>query len=117
MYLTLLDQLMRRQPRMWPAAGPALTPVWEEDAHSLTVRFRTTGLDPRSVQVQVSEYGLSVSGHRTHEERLEGPGFFRYSAAAGAVARSFPLPCRVVPGATKLQWRSPDELEVRLIKA
>lgn len=116
MYLSLLD-LMRRQRELFRADISPLTPWWEEDAHSLTVRFRTTGLDPKSIQVQVGEAGLAVSGHRTREERLEGPGFFRFSATAGAVARSFPLPCRVVPGATTLTWRSPDELEVRLTKA
>lgn len=116
MYLSLFD-LMRRQRQLMRAEVPPLTPWWEEDDHSLTVRFRTTGLDPQSVQVQVSEFALAISGHRTREERLEGPGFFRFSATAGAVARSFPLPCRVVPGAATMAWRSPDELEVRLTKA
>jgi len=106
---------MRRQ--LLRAEASPLIPLWEEDAHSLAVRFRTTGLDPQSIQVQVSEFALAISGHRTREERVEGPGFFRFSATAGAVARTFPLPCRVAPGSATMSWRSPDELEVRLRKA
>jgi len=116
MYRSLLD-LVLRQPRPVQEDWPRLTPQWEEDAHSLTLRFRTAGLDPRSIRVQVGPTAVSVSGHRTHAERVQAEGYFRASSSLSAVQRTFGLPCVVVPGTAAMRWRADDELEVRLQKA
>ncbi|MFO7274450.1 MAG: Hsp20/alpha crystallin family protein [Bacillota bacterium] len=112
MYRALLD-LMRGPARELPPVGPQ----WEEDAHSITLRFCTAGLDPASVRVQVGPTTVSVSGHRTHAERVEAPGYFRASSSLSALQRTFRLPCPVVPGTAAVRWRGPDQLEVRLQKA
>jgi len=116
MYRSVLDLMLRRP---WPAEEdwPRLTPQWEEDAHAITLRFRTTGLDPRSIRVQVAPTAVSFAGHRIHTERVEAEGYFRASSSLRAVHRTFPLPCVVVPGAASMRWRAQDELEVRLLKA
>ncbi|WP_043714037.1 Hsp20/alpha crystallin family protein [Symbiobacterium thermophilum] len=116
MYRSLLD-LMLSPP--WPAPddGSQLTPQWGEDERFLTLRFRTAGLDPKSIRVEVGPTAVSVSGYRTHEERVEARGYFRASSSMSAVRRTFGLPCLVVPGAASVRWRSDDELEVRLQKA
>ena len=116
MYRSLLD-LMLRQP--WPALDDSLqlTPQWEEDPRSLTLRLRTTGLDPGSIQVYVGPTAVAVAGHQTRTERVEAEGYFHASSSLRAVRRTFPLPRAVVPGAASMRWRAQDELEVRLQKA
>ena len=116
MYRSLLD-LMRSPPWPAPEAGPRLAPRWEEDARFLTLRFRTDGLDPRSIRVEVGPTAVAVSGCRTHTEQVEAAGYFRASSALSAVHRTFGLPCVVVPATAAMRWRADDELEVRLQKA
>lgn len=122
MFLSLLD-LMRRQTGLapefltgLPAAAPGSTPWLEEDL-DLVLRVPLPGIDPTSVQVQVSESLLSLAGQRTHEERMEGPNFYRSSAAFGAFARTLPLPARVIPRESRAAWLDGEVLEIRLRKA
>lgn len=116
MFLSLLD-LMRQRGGLPVGEAPALQPHWDEDAAHLILRFRMPGIDPKSVHVQVTESSISVAGSRSHEERVEADGYYRYSSAVGAVARSFRLPVRVVPRLSRVLWTGADELEVRLTKA
>lgn len=130
MFLSLLD-LMRQQTG-WPLPeSAALVPragvtggyprydqaPWDDEGADLVWRLPLTGIDPRSVQVQVSETSLSLAGHRTHEERVEGEGFVRSSASYGAFARTLPLPVRVLPRESKATWTAGEVLEIRLRKA
>lgn len=120
MFLSLLD-LMRHQ-HGWPLPERAALPVppqaqWAEEGADLVLRLPLKGIDPRSVQVQLTETSLILAGHRTQEEQVEGEGFYRASASYGAFARTLPLPGRVLPRESKATWLAGEVLEIRLRKA
>ena len=130
MFLSLLD-LMRHQ-HGWPfpelaaqpplhRALPALPALeqtqWAEEGADLVLRLPLKGIDPRSVQVQLTETSLTLAGHRTQEEVVEGEGFYRASASYGTFARTLPLPARVIPRQSKATWLQGEVLEIRLRKA
>ncbi|MFZ5815132.1 MAG: Hsp20/alpha crystallin family protein [Bacillota bacterium] len=118
MFLSLLD-LMRWQtgrPLREMALPAGVEPEWREEGAHLVLRVPLEGIDPSSVQIQVSESSLSLAGCRTREERLEGPGWYRSSASYGAFARTWPLPARVRPRESQATWQG-AVLEIRLRKA
>jgi HSP20 family molecular chaperone IbpA len=118
MFLSLRDLI--GQQTGWPlpeTAMDTLEPALVDAGPELLLRLPLTEIDPRSVQVQVSETSLQVAGHRSREETVEGPGFFRSSTAFGAFARSWPLPVRVIPRECRAAWAGGGLLEVRLRKA
>lgn len=117
MYLSLLD-LMRRQTGRFALEPTALPELhWREEGGELILRVALHGIDPRSLQVQVSESAIALAGHRSEEERVEGPDFYRASASFGLFSRTLPLPARVIPRESRLTWRESDVLEIRLRKA
>jgi len=117
MFLSLLD-LLQQQGGWPPLPSPSLpAPEWREEGGALVLRLHLPGIDPRSVQVQVAESRLTLAGQQTHEERVEGQNFRRYSASYGAISRSVGLPARVVPRETRTAWLPGEILEIRLRKA
>ncbi len=117
MYLSLLDLMRQRSGWLLPDLPVLTAPNWAEEGADLLLRLPLPGLDPQSVELQVTESMLTVTGHRTHEERVEGQDFYRASASYGAVTRSFRLPVRVIPRETRVIWQAGDLLEIRLRKA
>lgn len=126
MFLSLLD-LMRQQAG-WPLSAPvAPAPLdrvfapaqtdWIDEGAHLVLRVPLAGMDPKSVQVHLTESSLTLAGHRTHEEQVEGAGFFRASASYGSFARTLPLPVRVIPRQSTATWLDGEVLEIRLHKA
>lgn len=117
MMLSLLDLLRAQGARLLPDSAMPAWPDWAEEGEDLVLRLPLPEIDPRSLQVQVSETGLSLAGHRTREERVTGQGFYHASASYGAFARTLPLPVRVVPRESQAIWREDGLLEIRLRKA
>lgn len=125
MFLSLLDLMSHQEGWSRPAhLDKGLTglpfpaqPEWTDEGRDLILRAQLPGINPRSVQIQVTETSLSLAGYRTHEERVEGEGFYRASAAYGGFARTFPLSVPIVPRQSRAAWREGEVLEIRLRKA
>lgn len=117
MMLSLFDLVRQQGARLMPDSFMPPLPDWEEEGADLVLRLPLEGIDPRSVQVQIAETGLSLAGHRTYEERIESPGRNHISASYGAFARTVPLPARVLPRESRALWRGNGLLEIRLRKA
>jgi HSP20 family molecular chaperone IbpA len=116
MFLSLLD-LMRQAGQLLPSAT-AVSPAFELHDGGDTLRLRAVlpGIDPKSVQIQVSETSLAIGGHATLEERTEGPDFYRMQAAVRQVYRELALPARVDPHRSTAQWETDDVLVLHLPK-
>lgn len=117
MFLSLLDLL--RQQGGWLGHEPIATgePEVTEQGNGLLIRVNLPGVDPKSVQVQVTESSLTYGGYRTQEERVEADGYYHRSSSWGAFARTLALPERVVPHFTQALWLDDEVLEIRLVRA
>lgn len=116
MLLSLLD-LMRQAGQLMPAA-PEVSPAFafSDGGDTLHLRVSLPGIDPKSVQIQVSETSLAIGGHATLEERTEGPDFFRVQAAVRQFYREAALPVRVDPHRSTAQWESEGVLVLLMPK-
>lgn len=118
MFLSLLD-LLRQEVGRLPELATERAPLMEiadQGAH-LLLRANLTGIDRKTVQVQLRETGLTIGGARTMEERTEGPDFYRFQSAVSRFYREMPLPCRIKPGHATARWESDGTLLVTLPKA
>jgi HSP20 family protein len=116
MWLSLLD-LMRQTGAALPEL-PAVSPEfqWHDDGSHLRLRAHLSGVDPKSVQVQVRENSLAIGGRATLEERTEGPNFARMQAAVSQFYREVQLPARVDPHRAKARWEEDGALVVLMPK-
>ena len=98
---TLRDQVNRlfddvAQPRPEGAAATNNSRLWaplvdvSENENEVTVRLDLPGIDPGSVDVQLSGDTLSVRGERRFERR-EGEGYLHLERPYGTFQRSFNL--------------------------
>lgn len=117
MMLSLLDLLRQQGGRLMADRAMEPWPDWVEEGAELVLRLSLPGIDRRSVQIQVSETGFSLSGHRSQQQELERPGYYQSSASYGSFVRTLPLPVRVVPRQSRAIWRQNGLLEIRLRKA
>lgn len=115
MFLSLLDLLRHSGAMLSGAPGPAVS-VSENGGH-VVVRAALPGIDPKSVQIQLREQWMALSGQNTMEERTEGPDFYRYAASIGHFYREVPLPCKVDPHRAVAAWEPDSQLVVTIPKA
>lgn len=109
MFLSLLD-LVRRSGGLSQARLAAPAVEIQDQGGALCCRARLEGVDPRSVQVQVRENSLALSGYGTMEERTEGPNFVRTQSAISSFYREIPLPVAVDPHRSAVQWQADGHL-------
>lgn len=117
MMLSLFDLMRQQAGRFLPDAALPPWPEWVEEGPDLVLRVQLPSIDPRSVQVQVTETSIGLAGYRTREERTEAQGLYQVSASYGGFARTLPLPSRVIPRESRAAWRENGLLEIRLRKA
>jgi HSP20 family molecular chaperone IbpA len=118
MFLSLLDLLRQTQGLMVSQAVPAMDPdvAMTDQGDHLLVRVPLAGIDPRSVQVQLTETSLAIAGHRTEEKRTEGPDFFQLQSAVSSFCRQLPLPVPVLPRQAAARWEGDQHLLLLLPK-
>jgi HSP20 family protein len=87
-------------------AAQTFAPQFEvkETQDKFVVRADLPGVDEKDLDVSIHNGVLSVSGHRTAEERKEGESFYVYERQYGSFSRSFALP----------ETADPEKIEARL---
>ncbi|HYF95960.1 MAG TPA: Hsp20 family protein [Symbiobacteriaceae bacterium] len=117
MFLSLLD-LLRQQSGRELLSNAEAAPAFElsDQGDVLLLRASLRGIDPKSVQVQVTESGIAIGGRRTVEERTEGPDQFRYLSAVSQFYRELRLPSRVNPHRATARWEEDSSLLLALPK-
>lgn len=115
MFLSLLDLLRQQGGATFSEPAPAMS--LEDQSGALMLRAALRGYDPKSVQVQLTESSVAISGRRTVEERTEGPQSYRYEMAVSRFYRELPLPCRINPRGAAARWEVEDMLVLHLPKA
>lgn len=116
MFLSLRDLLSQAGDLLNRAPGTAPPIDFTDTGDTLLCRLQLPGIDPQSVQVQVSETSLAIAGQASMEEKTESLNFFRYQAAMGSIYREVGLPARVDPHRSTTDWQSDGSLVITLPK-
>jgi len=88
-FFDLLDEKNRGTPQTW---SPALEMI-EHNGH-LVVRFDLPGIDPESVDLQLTGDRLTLSGERQFEVRKD-VNYLQREQVYGKFSRTLQLPCDV----------------------
>jgi len=89
-FFDLLDEGTQPSPaKLW---SPALDMV-EYEGH-LLIRFDLPGIDPKSIDLQLSGDQLTLNGERRFEKK-EGATYLQRQQVYGKFSRSLTLPCHV----------------------
>lgn len=116
MFLSLIDLLNQSG---WPAFSQTdehRIDIADEGAE-LVVRAQLAGIDPKSVQVHLSESALAIAGRGTREERVEAEHFQRWQMSASSFYKVLPLAARINPRLARMEWPADGQLVLRLPKA
>jgi HSP20 family protein len=113
----LFDDFFTRRP------GRTLAPtVWEpavelfETEDDVVFRAEMPGIDPKSVDVTVSEDTLAVKGEARAEHEQKGRSYYRRELRYGAFERTVALPVSVQADQAKATFKN-GILEIRMPKA
>ena len=118
----LFDSLLNRQmatPTWFEAATPS---QWlpaidiSEDATQLQVRAELPGIDPKALDIDVTEDRLVMSGEKKQAATSTGNGWTHMESQYGAFTRTIPLPTPVDPEKVTARFEN-GVLTVELAKA
>ena len=82
----------------------------------LVVRAEMPNIDPKTVDVTVTDGALTLRGETRHEEEHKGRNYFRRELRAGAFTRTLPLPTEVKSAEAKATYKD-GVLEVKIPKS
>lgn len=118
MFLSLLD-LLRQETGLLAPLAPEDAPLLDlvDQGDHLLLCAWLQSIDPKSVQIQLSESALALGGARTVQEETEGPEFRQYTSAVSRFFREMRLPCRINPHHAVARWEPGGILLVTLPKA
>ena len=90
----LARELLGWDPFFTGRPASAFSPAFEvkETTDTFVLRADVPGVDEKDLDVAVHNGTLTVSGHRSAEERREGESFALYERQYGSFTRSFALP-------------------------
>lgn len=96
--------------------------VWQpavdiyEEGKQWVVKADIPGVEPKDIDVQVTDDGLKIAAETVSEEKTEDKGYYRSERRFGAFRRFIPLPAEVDPERVKANFRN-GVLEVRMPKS
>jgi len=99
----LFDGLINRplvMPSWFEAAVPGqwLPPIdVSDDPHGIRIRAELPGIDPKHVDVEVTEDRLVISGEKSQSSTKEGNGWTHVESQYGGFSRTIPLSDPVDP--------------------
>jgi HSP20 family protein len=85
-------------PTWWPAVESYI----QND--TLCIRIALPGVDPRDVDVSVTDHTLTVRGSRNVAHEGQGNGYFHRELAYGSFERSFAIPDGVDPAEVNARY-------------
>lgn len=109
------DVLSRRAPRDG-------TPEWEpavemfETGNEVVVRAELPNIDPKQLDITVTNDAVALKGETKHEEEHKGRNYYRRELRYGAFARTLPLLTEVQNNDAKATYED-GVLEVRIPKS
>ncbi|MDR7521696.1 MAG: Hsp20/alpha crystallin family protein [Armatimonadota bacterium] len=112
----LFEDFFTRRPR---TAGPL---VWQpavevaETDTDVIVKAELPGIDPKNVEVSVTDDGLTIKGEARAEQEEKKRNFYRRELRYGMFQRTIPLPTEVKGDEAKATFRH-GILEVKVPKA
>ena len=91
---SLARELLGWDPFFTARPASAFAPSFEvkETSDAFLIKADVPGVDEKDLDVAVHNGTLTVSGHRTAEERREGESYALYERQYGSFSRSFALP-------------------------
>lgn len=116
----MLDELLTRRPGRDGRDLAALdwepaVEMFETDQH-VVVRAEMPNIDPKKVDVTVTDGVLTLRGETRHEEEHTGRNYFRRELRTGAFTRTLSLPTEVKSAEAKATYKD-GVLEVKLPKS
>ena len=115
----MLDEFFTRRPGR---DGRDQALEWEpavemfETDQAVVVRAEMPNIDPKTVDVTVTDGALTLRGETRHEEEHKGRNYFRRELRAGAFTRTLPLPTEVKSAEAKATYKD-GVLEVKIPKS
>lgn len=99
-----------------PAAREVVPPVdiYEEQG-DVVVKAELPGMKKEEIAIDLTEDGVSISGEKKKEEKVERKGYCRVERSYGSFARSYVLPAPVQTDKAKARFRD-GVLEIRIPK-
>ncbi|OLD36942.1 MAG: hypothetical protein AUI83_25145 [Armatimonadetes bacterium 13_1_40CM_3_65_7] len=115
----LFDEVFTRRPvgirevasRVWEPAAE----MFETD-REVVVRAELPDVDPKQVDITVTDDAITLKGERKHEQEEKGRNFYRRELRYGAFARTLPLGTEVKSGEAKATYKD-GVLEIRIPKS
>ncbi len=77
----------------------------EETADAIHLKLEVPGLEPKDIQIEVSEDRVSISGERKSEEKVEEKGRIRSEFHYGRFERVIRLPMHVQNDKVKAEYK------------
>jgi len=116
----MLDELLTRRPGRDGRDLAALdwepaVEMFETDQH-VVVRAEMPNIDPKKVDVTVTDGVLTLRGETRHEEEHTGRNYFRRELRTGAFTRTLSLPTEVKSAEATATYKD-GVLEVKLPKS
>ena len=98
----------------WPTWTPAVEGCEEEDGRWL-IKVALPGVDPKDVEVALTENQLTIKGQRKQASQSKQDSYFAREVTYGSFERSFTLPEGVDPARISARYTN-GMLEVRVPK-
>lgn len=100
------DRMFERAFRRMPGGPWEPTVDFFERGNQLVLRAELPGVDPKDVDVTVSEDAITLRGELRHEERVDRDGYYHNERRYGSFYRQIALPAEVRPEQAKAEFRN-----------
>jgi len=102
----LFDELMETPFLTRPLWSSGFPPVdVAETENEVVVKAEIPGIDPKNLEVHVTDENVDIKGEVKDEWEEKGVGYCRRERYAGAFSRSIALPARVKQEEVKAQYK------------
>ncbi len=112
----LFEEFTTQRPRTAaPAVWPPAVEVFETP-HDVVVRAELPGIDPKNVDIQVTEDRLTIKGEAKAEQEDKGRNYYMRELRYGSFVRSLALPGGVQGDEAKASYKN-GILEIKIPKS
>ncbi|TMI84114.1 MAG: Hsp20/alpha crystallin family protein [Bacillati bacterium ANGP1] len=87
-----------------------------ETEQDVVVRAEMPNVDPKNVDVTVTDGAITLRGQTKHEEEQKGRNYYRRELRSGSFTRTLPLPTEVKSAEAKATYKD-GMLEVKIPKS
>jgi len=111
----LFDDMYTRHPATTAMVWEPAVEMYETD-NDVVVKASLPNIDPKSVDITVTNDGITLKGDTKTEEEQKGRNFYRRELRYGTFARTLPLTTEVKSSEAKATYKD-GILEVRIPKS